>query len=506
MNVFPKNTPLFDKQLYRFSLAFIALLMIEPVTLIALYETPRIVEPVIRYFILCFIAGFGLIYFILRFLPRIFLPIIAFTLIFGLYSLKLSFYTAFTTLPDVVNGVLFLMLIGLTASILSKFKKKNIRISNISYLVLLVIMLASPIQLILGSGTANSRPFQSDVIPQFQETPNIYLLSYDSLVPEDPIIKKLGIDQLPYKDIFEKDFYRLNAGMSFHVPSRPSINNVMRLSQKKYDLDVKTFSGNSSSYLQRIMKQNGYHIVNGYRGLYFGTAGPFVDQSLIPDYGVIEYSVLCIASEGIEKMQAYGLCSFAKFLKKNQLEQLYKLVLSHDKNHERPDFHQQQMRIFKENITKDKPVFTYTYTYNPIGHTSGNYDHDNLNERREYKGRFISHGKRLETQLSEVMDFIKSEDPNALLIVFGDHGAYLSRQVNPQDDPEFYYKDRNGILIAVAKTNHPCSQRFASYRNDTYNTPSRVMLEIFSCLSGDQFKVSDDAFDEDQEIAKYILK
>lgn len=109
-------------------------------------------------------------------------------------------------------------------------------------------------------------------------------------------------------------------------------------------------------------------------------------------------------------------------------------------------------------------------------------------------------------QLNEVMNFIKTEDPNALLVFFGDHGAYLSRQVNPQDDPEFYYKDRNGILIAVAKTNHPCAQRFASYRNDTYNTPSRVMLEIFTCMSGDQFKVSDDDFDEDQEIAKYILK
>ena len=48
-----------------------------------------------------------------------------------------------------------------------------------------------------------------------------------------------------------------------------------------------------SSYLQWIAHANGYHLVNGYRGLYFGSAGPFVDESLILIMALL--NILCFA-------------------------------------------------------------------------------------------------------------------------------------------------------------------------------------------------------------------
>ena len=354
------------------------------------------------------------------------------------------------------------------------------------------------------SGTASVR--KQEIIPIFKDKPNIYLLSYDSLSPSGRINALLDIPELPYKDLFEQDFHVLNAGMSFHVPTRPSINNIMRLGQKTGAIDVNSYAGNSSSYLQRIAHANGYHLVNGYRGLYFGSAGPFVDESLIPDYGVIEYSVLCIAQPGLAKIQAFGICEIARFLNNQGFKSLYKVIFSSDENNEIGNFHDQVMTTINGNLTNEKPVLTFVYTYNPIGHTSAAYNHNNLDQRSKYRDYYLEGSHKLVNQLPQILEKIRSEDSNALVVVFGDHGAFLSRQVDPKVDPEFYYNDRNGIMLAVAKTDHPCSDRFASYREDTYNTPSRVVVEIFNCLSDGQLSLEDASFDEDPEIAKHILK
>ena len=506
MKLFSHKVSKFDRQIFVFGTIFTLLLMVEPIVLISIYETPRMLVPFLKYITLCFVLGVAFVYVIMNFLPRIYVMMVAIILSFILFSLKLSFYSAVTSLGEGIVLILFVLLIYLTRKALLKLKKKEISIHWKAYALTALITLISPMQLLATevlSGTASINGKEN--IPIFKDKPNIYLLSYDSLSPSGRINALLDIPELPYEALFEEDFHVLNAGMSFHVPTRPSINNIMRLGQKSGPIDVNSYAGNSSSFLQRIAHANGYHMVNGYRGLYFGSAGPFVDESLIPDYGVIEYSVLCIAQPGVAKIQAFGICRIARSLNKRDSKFLYKLIFSSDENDEIGDFHDQLMTTINGNLANEKPVFTFVYTYNPIGHTSAAYDHDNLDHRSKYRNYYLKGSRKLVKQLPAILETIKREDSNALVMVFGDHGAFLSRQVDPKVDPEFYYNDRNGIMLAVAKTDHPCSGRFASYREDTYNTPSRVLAEIFNCLSNGEFVLEDTSFDEDPEIAKHIL-
>ena len=507
MKFFTEKTLPVDKKLFCYSIFVVVLLMIEPIALVSLYETTAMSLLLIRYSLLCFVLWIGFVYFILCVLPKIYINTMAIMLVLALFSLKFSFYSAITTLDDAILIGLFVLLIVFVSVGLKQLKKKNVTIKASVYLLTAFIALMSPAKMMLFSNTIAPTNFDSDeIIPEFVYKPNIYLLSYDSLVPEYPIRTSLNIPTLPYKSVFEKDFYVLNAGMSFHVPTRLSINNLMRLGQKKVEIDIKSFSGSSSSYLQRILKANGYHIVNGYRGLYFGTSGPFVDESLIPDYAIIEYSVLCVSQNGIERSKLFGICITAKIFKKYELNTLYKLIFSSDKNVELSDFHDRLVQTITKNIDREEPVFSFTYTYKPIGHTSGSYNHDDLDDRERYRKKFISFGNRLRNEVSEILGIIKEKDPSALVMVFGDHGPYLSRQIKADDDPQFYYEDRNGILLAVAKTKHHCSKRFADFRAHTYNTPSRALIEIFACLSNNNFNVGEDSFDEDAKIAKYILQ
>lgn len=506
MKLFSDKVSKFDRQIFVFGTIFTLLLMVEPIVLISIYETPRMLVPFLKYMMLIFVLGIAFIYVIMNFMPRIYLMTVAIVLSFILFSLKLSFYSAITSLGKELFLFLFIVLVYLTRKLLLVLKKKEITVHWKAYALTALITLISPMQLLateMLSGTASISGKEN--IPVFKDKPNIYLLSYDSLSPSGRINALLDIPELPYEDLFEQDFHILNAGMSFHVPTRPSINNIMRLGQKTGPIDVNSYAGNSSSYLQRIAHANGYHIVNGYRGLYFGSSGPFVDESLIPDYGVIEYSVLCIAQPGVAKIQAFGICKIAHHLNKRDSKFLYKLIFSSDENNEIGDFHDQLMSTINGNLTNEKPVFTFVYTYNPIGHTSAAYDHNNLDQRSRYRDYYLRGSHKLVKQLPEILETIKREDSNALVIVFGDHGAFLSRQVDPKVDPEFYYNDRNGIMLAVAKTDHSCSDRFASYREDTYNTPSRVLAEIFNCLSDGDFVLDDTSFDEDPEIAQHIL-
>ena len=506
MKLFSDKISKFDRQIFLFGAIFMLLLMIEPIVLISIYETPRMLVPFIKYMGLIFVLGITFIYLILNFLPIIYVMMVAIILSFILFSLKLSFYSAVTSLGKELFLILFMFSVYLMRKLLLVLKKKEISIHWKAYALTALITLISPMQLLateMLSGTASINGKEN--IPIFNDKPNIYLLSYDSLSPSARINALLDIPELPYEALFERDFHVLNAGISFHVPTRPSINNIMRLGQKTGPIDVNSYAGNSSSYLQRIAHANGYHMVNGYRGLYFGSAGPFVDESLIPDYGVIEYSVLCIAQPGVAIIQAFGICEIARYLNNNGQKFLYKLIFSSDENDEIGDFHNQLMTTINGNLTNERPVFTFVYTYNPIGHTSAAYDHDNLDQRSEYRNYYLKGSRKLVKQLSAILETIKREDSNALVMVFGDHGAFLSRQVDPKVDPEFYYNDRNGIMLAVAKTDHPCSGRFASYREDTYNTPSRVLAEIFNCLSDGEFVLEETSFDEDPEIAKHIL-
>ena len=51
--------------------------------------------------------------------------------------------------------------------------------------------------------------------------------------------------------------------------------------------------------------------------------------------------------------------------------------------------------------------------------------------------------------MRQIIDHVKNNDPEAILFVFGDHGAFQSSRLKFEDDPTFFVLDRYAILGGV---------------------------------------------------------
>ena len=506
-----KNISDFDRDLFIYGVFFMALLTLEPLSLVHVYEKSNLTFVLLGYFMVCLFLGFGFINIILRFAHGLYIPVMGFTFMFGLFSLKFSFYSFLLRLDEIPFAILMVLAFLLATFLLYFFKRHRVEIKGKFYVVAVIVGLISPVQLVFFSGIETEvhesiiereSRIEGEIIPDFKDKPNIYVLGYESLASASPTVEKLGLDELPYQAVLDERFYNLDYGMSFHIQTRSSIGNVMRLGQRGVPKDYKSFSGSSSSYLERILHSNGYHVVTGHLGYYLGRPGPFVDETLIPaDRVLLDHTTLCLARQKFERLQAFLACDI--------LGKWIKPLLLGDYNFssgfKEYSFHGYLVETIKKNVSRESPVFTFAFYLSPIGHTSKTYDHDNLAERTRYRDYFVKGGFLFRDQISETMDVILAEDPSSLVLVLGDHGPFLSERISVSDDPEFYYRGGHGVIVAVGKTEHPCAEAFRDYRLDTYNTAARVLVEMFSCLSGGDFPLEDSSFDEDEEIAKYIL-
>ena len=106
-----------------------------------------------------------------------------------------------------------------------------------------------------------------------------------------------------------------------------------------------------------------------------------------------------------------------------------------------------------------------------------------------------------------IVSTIAEQDPHALVLVFGDHGAYLSRGITPAEDSDFFYADRHLVSLAVLATDNPCANRKAlSTYAPGYYTPSRAVAAIAKCLAGDTLPETLLNFDEPEPLRNLLTR
>ena len=499
------------RNLYNWYISFFALVFalfaLEPTVLLSKAETLYMVVPLARFLGLCFVISITCLLVASKISRMTFLVTLSVLLTVTVISLRASFHPVISSLS--IEFFLFcsFLTFAFFYSVANYFfkaaKKPNLSV----FLWVTIIGLSSPAFFYIKTSFTSNK-IDSDTAKTFNlnDKPNIYLLSYDSFVPQSIAREYLSINSVPYQNILDDQFNEFSSSLSFHVPSRPSINDVMRLGQKRSQLNFLSFSGNAPSLLSSILPKNGYKLTTGYKGLYFGSGGPFIDQSLFPSFAQIESSVLCIAQRKLERVQAFLICDVARYLSKNYRNNLYKFLFGSELRKIKKNWHDIVLEQFRLNRQSKEPVFTYLYTYNPIGHTSLTYDHNISDQRSDYQAYFQKNAETLSKQISELSDQIRKYDPTSVVIIFGDHGAYLSRSSKIEDNPEFFIKDRHRIVIAMAKTNHRCSKPENLKIEENFQTPSRLLASVFLCLSDkDQRPVPEFEFDEDPKILKYAL-
>jgi len=304
----------------------------------------------------------------------------------------------------------------------------------------------------------------------FTSKPNVYFLSFDSIQSTSLVEKYMKIGPVAYHktlsdnvDVFENFFAN-------RVPSRASLNSVMAMDMEEYDNNkdkLSYFSGIINSRLTEIFRSNGYEINTTFYGEYFGNRkGPYVDRYRIDSNtdGVCEFS-----TTKHEILSYFGLC----WLLDNE-------ILSGGSVSRNVAVYS----FLHELSSQPKPQFLMAYIYSP-GHT-GVFDHNNPVDIENYNNEYIENSKETAEILDTVFNYISTEDPTAILYIFGDHGPWRSRILRIEENPEFFVHDRYGVFGGIYPTGR-CRDEVISQNRMPITTAIEGAETVLKCLTGNQY-------------------
>ena len=280
----------------------------------------------------------------------------------------------------------------------------------------------------------------------------------------------------------------------------------MRLDQEKFKIDKWYFSGKKESLLSFIFKNNNYIIKNASTTNNFGEKGDFIDYFIKPKIPSMQTSLLCIDQGKVIKvrLRSFFACDVLDKLEKLNIHILPKKYFF-TTQYTPESWHKELLENIKRSSESEYPSLNIFYSYNPIGHTPKIYNHDNKKNRDDFKKYFIKNDKLLSKNLKEITNFIQSQDEEAIVIVAGDHGIFLSRGIEFEEDKNFFVEDRHGILISQMITKNKC-KNYPEELEVKYLTVSRLMVKIIECLSG--YSTSEQKlfnFDEKKMISEYFV-
>ena len=302
----------------------------------------------------------------------------------------------------------------------------------------------------------------------FQETPNVYFVGFDSIVPESIMQKYIGVETTDFHMLFDGEARRFRNLFANSVSTYYSINVLLALDQDIF-LEGRRpsyFAGHALSPLIWIMRENGYETTSIFNGTFFGhIKGPHIDNYVINE----KHGGICtLLDEDIMRWAFWGYCRIMK-VSWRQGDSVYK-----------GDFLVRELT----NLDRSMPHFVIAHLYLP-GHTPKIFSYDNRDDRQKFTRQYQDRSKRAVIYLGQIFDHIKRKDPTAILFVFGDHGMWLSRGAEIEDDPSFFLQDRFGILGGVYPADR-CADYFDEAEGKGHMTILDAVHAILSCLSGGQ--------------------
>ena len=305
----------------------------------------------------------------------------------------------------------------------------------------------------------------------FRETPNLYFVSFDAITPRSLLKKYLDLETTEFHDLFDSGFRRFPNFFANAIPTRNSLNTVLALEVDAYSSqraklkasgdnpDPFLFSGRNPSNLLGILHGNGYESTSIYTDSYFGAKkGQHIDNYVT----VYDKSVCRLLDAGIRGLSFWGYCLFG-----------------------RGDWFAAS-DVSAEQITKmrvdARPQFVMAHLFAP-GHTDTDFQYGNTEQFEEFKAIYIQSIERAARYLGLIIRHLEENDPGAILLVYGDHGLYLSRGLRFKDDPEFVFQDTYGILGGVYP-HDTCPGWFDEASSQGYMTILDAVHALLRCLSG----------------------
>ena len=158
-----------------------------------------------------------------------------------------------------------------------------------SFLMVLILMLG-----LLGEGGGGDYNDGWEDHPNvrsvaFKETPNIYFVGFDSIIPAAVMRRHMGIEDTRFHRLMERDMRRVRNLFSIGANTKVTFNTMMALDQDIY-LENREgrlrppsyFAGHDLSPLIWLLRLNGYETTSIFQGSWFGrTPGPHIDSYVI---------------------------------------------------------------------------------------------------------------------------------------------------------------------------------------------------------------------------------
>ena len=252
----------------------------------------------------------------------------------------------------------------------------------------------------------------------FEETPNLYFVGFDSISPEAIVHKHMGIRTTRFHRLMEGEMRRFRNLFANAVRTRHSLNTMLALDQDIYHeygtvRRPSYLAGHDLSPLVWLLRRNGYQTTSIFPNTHFGyTQGPHIDH-----YVVNSESVLCeLLDESIRPLAFGGYCWKRKPPRLAQSDFLVRQLAA---------------------VDRTGPQFVIAHAYLP-GHTARLFDYRNREDRERFASHYEAAFNRAAIQLRQIVEHLGANDPDSILFVYGDHGAWLSRGFDVEDDPAFF--------------------------------------------------------------------
>ncbi|MCH9852714.1 MAG: hypothetical protein K0U45_04340 [Alphaproteobacteria bacterium] len=311
----------------------------------------------------------------------------------------------------------------------------------------------------------------------FTRKPNIYLLSFDSMIPYNVAQNLLNLQpsELPdYFDVLQKNNAVLVPNAFTHLPTTyGAFSSLLALDIKWYRslYEEKHYGSEMITGVQwtptyDIFDRNGYDLQMVYESDFFGT--PIRDTNKKVDYWY-KTSGKNFCDHIDISYALWGYCAIKSVF-----------VTYSNANSNIDNIYHDRLQAAAQSA---KPTFTVSYTYSP-GHTSLSHNGNDLEQVNKYKKFFLSRSVGTAKILQNYIDIIRVDDKEGIIIIFADHGAGVTRGINadniPADSPydaKDIFNDFHAITIA---TLDPMGCQIAE---PVVTTLLDMMYNLITCLT-----------------------
>ena len=315
-------------------------------------------------------------------------------------------------------------------------------------------------------------------IVDFVRKPNVYLLSFDAMVPESLAKEILGLPSLPYQTLLQQQgFVRLRNHFSDGPDTISSLNQFFALDPAYFhtlraeDKFKGMVSGYVPSPLLEIFKANGYSTNFYHQGNYLGhRKGPHIDHYQVNFYRLSACSYL--TSERHLRFGLLAYCQWQKLIQRLWLGYTPGSVLS-------------DVDIMFDDVAArlgQGPALFYAHFLSPL-HVAWDFT-GRPEQLAAYQKTYAHNSMEAALAMERILAFLQEKDPGALVFIFSDHGLHTNRyrqwkNLSSQQQQREYILSYYGAFGAVSPT------LCADYINpEVYSINSQIARDIIRCLAG----------------------